>query len=316
MGEPMGKWNKGKEQSKNLYLYESCMDADRLYAFREIAQLPVACKVPLGAVFQNTVYLVQLAEPFPLDAWCMSRLVQFYAAKVMRSTVIEDLSAHWYKRQIALLPIPAARPESLVTELIQAGQRIIEADRDIANRYRRFDELAAIDARTLLVAFQKSDPLCAGIGFSAVSDEDTPLAGVRDDTDAIITDDLIFRLVIPSPALRKYLLFVLQRRLLADESASLNKTDILNISVPTHLDTLLSEIDDIRGQDVTSNFENSLTSLDVIVGASLGLTETQIAYVQEQMRNDVFLKQISILWEHRGRRVQAYSDSEGKDRYD
>src|SRR5690606_11850293 len=129
------------------YTYEKFLDTDYLYAFREIAQLPVACQVPREVVFQNTVLLAQLDEAFPLDAWCMSRVLQFYAARLMRSTVIEDLSAHWYKRQIALFPIPYSRTPTLIALLKDAGRAVIDADRDLANRYRRFDAIVEADSQ-------------------------------------------------------------------------------------------------------------------------------------------------------------------------
>ena len=316
IGEPLGRWKKGGESTAYLYTYAEFFDASRLYAFREIAQLPVACPVPPGVVFQNTVLLAQLDEPFPLDAWCMSRVIQFYAAKVMRSTVIEDLSAHWYKRQIALFPIPAKRSQDLRASLQAAGQKVIDADRDLGNRYRHLDKLVEAGARPLLTAFQKSDPRCAGIDFSSVFEEPIDLNGVRENGESIVTDDLLFNLVIPDAELRQYVLFALRRRLSEDESATIDRASILKLNIPLNLELALAEIKSIQKQDTYANFEAALVTLDAIVGQSLDLASDEISYIQEQMRSDPFLKQISILWEHRGPRVQAYSDSEGEDRYD
>jgi hypothetical protein len=317
IGAPMGGWRIGSESTAYLYTYRDFLDEERLYAFREIAQLPVACRAPKGAVFQNTVLLVQLEEAFPLDAWCMSRVIQFYMAKVMRSTVVEDLTGHWYKRQIALLPIPAVRSRGLLDRLVAAGAGVIEADRDLANRYRHLDELVCSSSTSdLRAAFLRADPRCAGLAFSIPPDTEVPLAGVRESGTSIVADDLFFRLDIPDDGLRHYILFALERMLREADDASIDQAGVLAIKLPGDLAPVLAEIQALLQQDSRANFDRALTELDAIVAQALQLSDEHLMYIQEQMRVDPFLKQLSILWEHRGARVQAYSDSTGEDRYD
>lgn len=67
LGEPMGHWDSTRSEvdSLRLYAYRHLFDFSKLYAVREISQLPTACPVPPNTAFQNTVLMVQLAEDFP-----------------------------------------------------------------------------------------------------------------------------------------------------------------------------------------------------------------------------------------------------------
>lgn len=317
MGNPMGRLMVGAEQSANLYRYQQCFDKDLLFAVRQIAQVPAACRVPDAAVFQNTAYLVQLRIPFPLHVWCMSRVVQFYAAKVMRGSVIEDLGATWYKRQIALLPVPYQIDSQLLSSLEQAGNHLIEADRDLANQYRHIDELLRLSGeRTIQDGFLAGDPHCSGASFGTISLGPIPLAGVRESGTEIVADDLLFRIAIPNDDLRAYVLFELERRLEIDPDAVITKEEIAGMAMPSDLATICAEITKTRSADRHTRFNQCLMALDQIVGSSVDLTTDQIQYIVAAMTGDPFMKQVSILWEHRGLRVQPYSDHGDEDRYD
>lgn len=317
MGDPMGKLNSGLEQSANLYRYAECFTKDALFAVRQIAQVPTACRVPDGAVFQNTAYLTQLSTPFPLHIWCMSRIVQFYAAKVMRGSIIEDLGAHWYKRQIALLPIPKTIDTNLLDRLDKAGQLLIEADRDLANQYRHIDALlASSHKQSLQSCFLSGDERCSGINLGVVPFDATPLTGVRESGSEIVADDLLLRFSIPNGDLRAYILFEMERRLENAPDATITRDELTGISVPLALSSVCAEIIKARSCNHHGRFSQCLNDLDRLVGASLDLSDSEIDYALHAMTHDPFLKQVSILWEHRGLRVQAYSDHGDDDRYD
>jgi len=318
MGDPMGKLLVGKEQSANLYRYESCFNKEYLFAVRQISQVPTACHVPDAVVFQNTAYLVQLKTSFPLHIWCMSRIIQFYAAKVMRGSIIEDLGAHWYKRQIALLPIPEeADAPGLLDRLAITGERLIEADRDLANQYRHIDALLkASDRESIQNRFLEGDPRFAGVSLGTVSIDATPLAGVRESELEIVANDLLFRVSIPDDELRAYVLFELERQLEVDPDAVITRKDIADLKVPSDLAPICAEITNARSANRHGLFHQCLADLDRIVGLSLELSEDDIEFVLSSMVTDPFMKQVSILWEHRGLRVQPYSDHGDEDRYE
>lgn len=317
VGAAMGQFDSGKEQSANLYRYAACFEHANLFAIRQIAQLPTACRVPHGVVFQNTAYLVQLRQAFPLHIWCMSKVVQFYAAKVMRGSVIEDLGAHWYRRQIALLPVPTTIDDTLNTRLTAAGTALIEADRDLANQYRHIDELLrAGGGQSLQECFLNGDARCAGVDLGALPIEPTPLTGLRESVDVICGDDMLLRITVPDRDLRSYLLFELQRRLDENAEATVKKTDLVDLVVPSNLTTVATGIAKYKVANRQSAFHQAQNDLDVIVATSLGLSDTEVAYIVKTTDTDPFLHQLSILWEHRGLRIQLYSDHSEDDRYE
>jgi len=88
-----------------------------------------------------------------------------------------------------------------------------------------------------------------------------------------------------------------------------------DLRLPPDLGSVVNEIARMRHHDVRGAFEVAVDHLDAIVGASLSLPAEHVEYVKAAFATDPYLKQLSILWEHRGPRVQVYADSEGADRY-
>ena len=80
MGDPMGHWDPQQSvvDSLRLYAYRHLFDHSKLYAFRNVSQLPAACPAPATTVFQNTAQLVQLSEDFPLNLYLLSRVPQWH----------------------------------------------------------------------------------------------------------------------------------------------------------------------------------------------------------------------------------------------
>ncbi|MFL6334552.1 MAG: class I SAM-dependent DNA methyltransferase [Pyrinomonadaceae bacterium] len=133
LGAPMGYWDPQRSvvDSLRLYAYRHLFDFSKLYAIREISQLPTACPVPEDTAFQNTVLMAQLTEDFPLNLYLMSRISQWFAIKTLRASIIEDLTTHWFKRSILLLPIPPKRTAEGMAELRDVGERVIVRDKDL-----------------------------------------------------------------------------------------------------------------------------------------------------------------------------------------
>src|ERR1019366_7056079 len=111
LGDPMGHWDAQQSvvDSLRLYAYRHLFDHTKLYAFRNVSQLPAACPAPASMVFQNTAQLIQLAEDFPLNLYLLSRIPQWFSVKVLRTSIIEDLFTTWVKRNLMLIPIPPNR---------------------------------------------------------------------------------------------------------------------------------------------------------------------------------------------------------------
>lgn len=308
LGNPIGKWNVGKEQELRLYRYQRVLDHSRLFAARQIGQVPTICLVPQNAVFQNTAIVFQLKEFFPLNAWVVSRIVQFYCSKVLRASIIEDITAHWYKRQICLLPMPIELSCELVSQLNDKGRRLFDADRTVANRYR--DVQTAIDSssntlRDLIVA---GDERTLGIDLTGVPTAETLVSSLALN-EHVLSCGPEWVAVIPHPLLRRWVAHRIIRE--TDLSDQLfGRATVLNLEIPDNLLSALDALDRFECADAEGNFEAALDELDEVVGSCLGLTTDQIQYVKIQMQTDPFLKHINPMWEKRGLSRQRYLDAE------
>ena len=182
LGEPMGLYDfeRGGASALNLYLYRELLAPARTFAFREIAHVPMCAQGAEDVVFQNTAYVVMLADEFPLHVFVESKIVQFYAAKTMRASVIEDLGSTWYKRQIALLPMPGDVSADWIQELGDKGEELIQADRLLADRYRDIQALLdEMPSHALDQLFMQGHPITNGLNLSDVPEEEIVVTRVE-----------------------------------------------------------------------------------------------------------------------------------------
>ena len=318
LGLPMGLCDleASMVQAQNLYLYASLFDYNNLFAVREIAQVPTAVKIPKSSLFQNTAYLVQLKREFPLNYYVLSRVIQYYSVIVLRASVIEDLASHWYKKQIGLLPIPDMIDEAWIKKLVDKGEALVQVDRDIADKYRHLDALLEQSKmRSLQDRFLAGEEMAGGIDISTIPDEPVPLRGLCLSGELILGDDLLLRIKIPNLELRSFVYYSLLRRLDENPSVNFSKSEITSMQIPDALGEVNKECEALIKEDSRENFEAALRELDYLVGHSLGLTHAECNYIIKAMGTDPFLREIRPMYEHRGLRVQPYSDHSGEDRY-
>lgn len=320
MGEPMGCWSTtaGRESTRYIYTYGNQLSYQNTFAFREIAQLPTASRVVAGTGFQNTVHVAELTEAFPLNGYLLSRVVQFYAARVLRSSIIEDLGCHWYKRTLTLLPIPPERgPESLEA-LRVAGQDVMDADSDVANRYREIDRLigegqiAGRDVNALVMA---GDALVAGIDLNGVSEARVPVQNVREAGREVLASDLFFRLILPHDALRAFATFQLARMVENDPEAELSRDDVLSMLIPVNLDVVVAAIRTLTTDDLEARYRDSQDALDAVVAAQCGLSDALRDHMVAAMTDDPILSKMRPMIAQRGLRVQLYAEAGEAGRY-
>lgn len=314
VGEPIsgGYWNELTSQvpRKGLMGYASLFDYNRLYAVRDIAQLPTACLVPHGAAFQNSAVLVQLAEDFPLDLWLLSHVIQWYSARLLRSTILEDFGAHWYKKSLVLIPIPTLRDEAFISGLREAGDRVVRADRDLANRHRHVgDILAAADVATLRSLVVAGSLLVEGFALGSLDATPVSVAGAREDGELIVGDDPSLQIRAPDPLLRQVLLYHVRRTAETPE-ARLTQAQILDLPIapaqPDQVERLREEITRVGAADAELRFEEALRELDNLAGRALGLSPSMTRYCRLAMRLDPVLSKMQPSYLRRGLRVQAY----------
>lgn len=315
LGDSVGYWNRGGEQEIRIYRYESVLDHSRLFASREICQMPTIARVPDGAVFQNTANLCQLYTDLPVNVWVVSRVLQFYCAKVLRASIVEDITAHWYKKQFLLMPAPIAMSDDLASRLSYAGERLFAADRRIADEYRYLDELVERGSLPLRGLIAEDAELTRGIDLRDVPQDSVLIDSVRIEGDGILTSSQELMLVVPNDDLRCWLAHQIERKL-EDGAIEISRADMLGESVPNDLAAVIAELNRLRTSSPEEAFETALADLDQIVGVALGLDVEDLAYIQRQMREDPFLKLVSPVWEKRGLSAQRYSPRETNDEDD
>jgi hypothetical protein len=316
-GDPMGYWDPERSvvDSSRLYAYRHLFDFSKLYAVREISQLPTACPVPPNTAFQNTVLMVQLAEDFPLNLYLMSRIPQWFAIKSLRASIIEDLTTHWFKRSIMLLPVPAKRTVADIARLKAAGESVITRDKDLFNAHRHVEQLIADSPKkSLFDLFAENDSLVAGADLTGAASE-ALVSAIHEEGEDVVSDDLFFRIKVPNSSLRRYLAYLLGRLVDEGEDVAFDVEKLGSLQVPTNIDAVVGAIEMMCNSDPSSAFENALLELDTVVADLLEMSKTDLDYITSAMSSDGFLKQLRPSFEHRGLRIQPYADHSQGDRY-
>jgi SAM-dependent methyltransferase len=318
-GAPMGKWDPETSRLKavKIFAYRSLFDYERLFAVRNIAQLPTACRVPEGAAFQNTALIAQLTTDLPLHVYLLSRIPQWYAAKILRSSIVEDLGCTWIKRQVALLPVPARLSPQTIRAMNEVGQEVLDADMDLAHSHRHVDALiAAAGGRTLYELIAYDDPRCRSLDMSGLSPTPVPVTGLYDDGEgSLVADNLLFRFPVDDVELRKYLAYIIGRMLDSNPKLELGRDEVGNLMIPDNLSDVVAEINKLEQTNLKQTFYDALDRLDAVVGKALGLPQADVDYIRGQMTTDGFLRELRPMLEQRGLRVQPYADHSGGDRY-
>jgi hypothetical protein len=317
LGEPIGQWNPESSivDSLRLYAYRHLFDYSKLYAVRNVSQVPVACHAPSNSVFQNTAQLIQLTEDFPLNLYFLSRIPQWFAVKVLRTSVIEDLFTTWVKRNLLLIPIPGKRTPSDVARLKAAGELVIAKDKDLANAHRHVEQLmAASPKKSLFDLFAESSPLVSRADFTGAATE-AVVTSVQEEGEDLVSDDLFLRIKVPNALLRRYLLYMLGRLVDDDNDITFDVETLGSLQVPSNIESVVAAIDLMRSTDPARLFHYALLELDRVVADLLDLSEEDFHYITAAMMNDGFLKQLRPAFEHRGLRIQPYADHSQGDRY-
>lgn len=317
IGEPMGHWDPERSivDSLRLYAYRHLFDHSKLYAVRNVSQLPAACPAPADRVFQNTAQLIQLAEDFPLNLYLLSRIPQWFAVKVLRTSIIEDLFTTWVKRNLLLIPIPSRRTAADIARLKAAGERVITRDKDLSNAHRHVEQLIADSPKkSLFDLFADNNPLVAGADLGGAA-SGAVVSAVREEGEDVVSDDLFFRIKVPNSALRRYLAYMLDRLVDEGDDVTFDVETLGSLQVPSNIQAVVAAIERMRSSDPSRAFEDALLELDAVVADLFGMSREDREYITSAMVSDGFLKQLRPSFEHRGLRIQPYADHSQGDRY-
>lgn len=320
-GAPMGQWSptSRRESTRYIYSYYDSLSYQNAFAIRKIAQLPTAVRVEKGVGFQDTVFQCELSEPFPLHLYLLSRMVQFYAARVLRSSVIEDFGATWSKRTLTLLPVPRDRSPGQLAALTEAGDAVLVADSDIADRYRAIDAVIAAGkagSKSIEALIVDGSTLASGIDLNQVAEEGTAVAQLTEVGDDLRSMDFFFTVKIPAQQLRTFVKFALDRRIEAKPEELLTRSDILAIEVPLNLDDVVASIASLSESDLTAVHSAALDKLDEVVAEQCGIPPALRDHIVTVMKDDPILSKMRPMTAQRGLRIQPYSDHSDGERYD
>lgn len=300
------RWDgRSKILMKRFHLYDSLLDRGRLFAGRKIAQLPTVAKVDFeDAMFQDTVIAIQLNTDLPLHVWVLGRPVQWYAAKLVRSGMLEDLGSSWHKRQYLSLPAPAADLADYA-ELERVGRSLLAADLDLADANRHVDDALRQGERVPLSRLiADNQEVAAGFALAKPLSQPAVFAQVEERGDRVRTDNPDLELITPNTELRTFLAY--QLRLKAEAGEALSTDDLVAIRVPISLGPVVAEIRRLAGSDPLAAFDVAHRALDLEVGRLLQMTEGEVSVTAEAMREEPFFKEINPSYAHRGFRDQPY----------
>ncbi len=311
IGDPLGHWNSGgnKVSSANIYRYFEYM-GDNVFASRTLSHVPVAVKCPIDTVFQNSAHVVSLDVKFPLNIYLLSRVVQYFAFKTLRTGVFLRRRAHWNVTEIQNIPIP---PEIDNSEMERIGKEIFRCSDEIINAYLDV-ELALKNSKTKSIINCIIENIYDDTSFKITMFQDG--LKMRPDeiicADGRITHGLFVDILVPSPDLFEYLKYHLSE--VSTDSEYMDKNDFLRIPVPVeNLDKIANLIRIANANRPEDRYNDWLVKLDYLVGASLGLSETEINFVVGQFKTDPFLKRIFPNMPHLGVKLQAYRGNYGRD---
>ena len=273
-----------------------------MYAIPRIEQ--IACAAPFDpktAAMLNTVNVfgprADLAS-FPFDVLLVSRLYGYYSQLSLRTSYSNKLRTDLYPSVIAALPWSDALVAH-AARLIQTRESLFAACR------RRFDagtsmreEAVAMDLRPWRDVFRAgapgatltlSEPVADGEAFTVA---DVQIVGEGEGW--IVYPDMAadaVAIILPSEELAHLLATAL--RLVA--GSELTRTTLLRLPTPADA-TAAARLIDLSARYATDALEDAVERevdvIDEIVGAALGLDADDIAFIQEEMANDPFLRRI------------------------
>jgi hypothetical protein len=215
--------------------------------------------------------------------------------------------------------VPRDRSAAQLTALTEAGDAVLMADSDIADRYRAIDAVIAAGkagAKSLEALIVDGSALVAGIDLNQVAEEGTPVAQLIEVGDDLRSTDFFFTVTVPDQQLRTFVKFTLDRRIEAKPEELLTRSDVLAIDVPSNLTDVVASIASFSDSDLTAVHCAALDKLDEVVAHLCGISPALRDHMMKAMKDDPILSKMRPMTAQRGLRIQPYSDHSDGERYD
>lgn len=329
-GDPIGTWNGDRKSvdSRRFYDWESLIDRLRTFAFREISLGPSVSPHPDSGWLQNTAYLIQLKQDFPLNVYVLSRIVQWYMSKLHRSGSLSDsFRTHWFSRAICLIPVPETIDNDLVEKLNKVGIRIIGLDEEITLGERVLEQFLSGDGvhsdplktRTDLLGSKTIEIL--GGWPSETDSKDIQIKCSKDILELTFSKGLFknqpiptedgkpFRIAVRDPDFLRWIEWVVKMNI--SEGKLPTQDRFRNLPIPKNISQSLATVDRFESRTAVQELEAAIDDLDKIVSDALGLSPDERNYISSEMRSDPFLSKIRPAWKHtagRGRNYIVYGE--------
>jgi hypothetical protein len=330
-GDEMGRWDGSPETVDTIRFYgwDKLVGKarDNCYAFRQISLSLTATQHPDDCYLQNTTYLIQLADAFPLNIYVLSRIPSWFMLKTARTSVVSgSMRTTWYRRNLLMIPVPEIRGEAFINSLIAIGQRMFAFDAE------------TVRARNLLDAFiDPNAELCDPLRVRSDIFDDSRMASLAkvswpekgmEWTDAVAVEteqgiefrtpvalfpSLIAptasgepcRIEVSDPKLRRWLCWLANEQLGDGELPSLRW--LKNVPIPKNLDNALETLDRLESGQALVDLQSALDDLDFAVAQALGLSETQMQYIIHEMKTDPLLSRLNPAWRHTAGRKKIFT---------
>lgn len=260
-------------------------------------------------LFNNSVHIISLENTFPLNIYLLSRIVQYFAFKTLRTEVMLRRRSVWNVAEIHNIPVP----EIIDIHSIEAiGSRIFHYSNDILNKYRHVEQIVNDSQMfTLRESIIDNKIDSNSINLSTFQNN----IKVRSDEfvcrDNRITNGIFIDIPVRDNLLFKYLKYHISE-ILSDEEY-IDKSMFLNVRIPIdNLTQVVEAIDAANMDNPEEKYKQEVESLDLNVGKALGLADEDIQYIIRQFTEDPFLKRISPNMPHLGMKFQAYRSDYGR----
>ncbi len=255
-------------------------------------------------------------ETFPFDLLLTSRIYGWITLLSLRSSYQDMLRSHIYPATVANLPWSENLPP-LASALEALRQPFFDACRA---RYDAGAELqrraATLDLAPLKTVFKTLADKDARLDLSPEFDSGDPATVANpildpDDPCRVMVSDDGYTVTLPDNTLAGYVLLGLRLA----EGEDITKTKLLGLPIPQNDEAAHALADLITTFDplaVEAQVDARVDEIDRIVGAALGLTADEIAFIQTDMRTDPFLSRVRPRYPYftpaqRGRRTSLES---------
>lgn len=298
---------------------------DRMWCMPKIEQIPCAAPFdPKNEAIMNTATVFgprQDLEDFPFDLLLTARVYGWFTLISLRSSYQNKLRSDIYPSTIASLPWTddlvdtKEALERLRVPFFTACRARFDAAAELQRRAGAlplvplnacFKALAGKDDKLVL-----SEEFDTGESFTVVVQASGGEAAEEADTWTVALSDEGHNVALPSAELAESL----RLGLALVEGEQMSRSRLLTLPVPQDtaaadaLRELLASLDPLA---VEADVERQVDAIDAVVGAALGLTSDEVAFIQAEMRDDPFLSRVRPRYPHftpaqRGRRVALES---------